>query len=788
MSLHRQDRVGRTASLGFSLIEVMIAVVILATGLLALAALQGALARSSADAKARGAIISALNSRMSQLRQAPPGDGTFDRTCADTAWICTTEQQASTGSLSVTETVATMLWKGGTFQAPVTGDDLSGPSFRRFTLAASWTDAAGEPRSLTLRSDASDLMYGAGYPNTNPNSSASVRPIIRQDNPSNIPGVIPLVTGNQATAASNPQPIVEGEDINLRVGTSFDVLNYVPEGATARIAKRFQTEVIKCRCQYGAAGYSVAGEAQWPTIWNGNLYATYEASGQPAGVVPNAGEDPDFSGVTITGNGRGKDGARLQSKQCTECCRDHHDASGSPLEARYDPEATSIGKYNLTSAGLEAVTDTTAGKYVAACRVVKADGIWKTTADMYERHYGLLETTTVDGVRAKSGIPDPVVVTRYQDYIKAYLSLYTGTSTTAPAGAQTMFDETARALNSAELEIAAAPEDDWRYLHGRGLYVDYLGSEARAALEDAISNCPTGTSSAECILPALPFTTINLTEMAAWRASDLAVLEINSTKSLTFDVDEPFGGRTKGRNGGRANNLSSTRLSNSGVAVSDDIPGAVDMNGDEGVFEDVQAFAVGDGNPNPGSGDTFYIRVTGANPSSPAYTIGSDTGACTWDAVVSAWACGSDSTLAAAGTIVLAGYNNPVPVPTNLNLITAGCTRVVGDNGTINNVGSVQITLPRLQDFEVVSVTGGGSASQIPSGTEASEITTIGLSAIPEGVLSGTQLQNPIVVAFEEQQSTDATIQSCTYKKSGSAAALVTLRWNEPWAQPFNVP
>lgn len=755
------------ATRGFSLIEVLVAVVILATGLLALAALQGALAKNSADAKARAAVAAALTSRMAQIRQSPPTTGTT--WTMTTPWVSAAAAQAGTSDLQVVETVVARRWDGTTYVTTAVTNPAS--TFTRATLAATWTAADGT-KSLTLASDLSSSIYGLGkgYPVNDTKGSASRVPIVRQDNPSNTAGVIPIVTGDQATAASNPQPIIEGANNNLRVGTSFDVLNYIPEGSVARISKRFQTQVVKCRCSFGAPGYSVAGKPQWPAIWDGNTYSLYAGTGAAAGVAANAGEDPAYAG-----GGNGPNSARLQSEQCTECCRDHHDAGVTVAEAKFDPEATGSGKFNEASGVLTVVSS---GKYVASCRVVKVDGLWRTTADMYQRHYGLLETTSVGGVQAKSGIPSSSSVTAYQAYVKDYLKLYTGTSTTAPAGAQTMFDAPARGLNApTAIVIAAASASDNRYLHGRGLYVDYLGSKAQGAVAKAISGC--STDLAECILPVLPFTTINLTEMAGWAASDSTVLSVNTQKPLNFNVSEPSGGRTAGIKIGTANINSSMRASNSGVAVSDDLKGAVDSNGDTDVHTDTQPFVVG-GSTSTGS-RKVWVELVGhtiaaINTSFSVFLAGE--GCKSPEAAYRE--CATDASLPATGSMTISDYNNVIPtpnVPSSQSGMLMKCKYQKNANQTEDvNVEAYTTSVPTLYDYAVTAVSGDGQL-QPAIGSGKSETTTVTGKTIGENTKD-----TAIKVTFALQGNTLAKMASCTASKSGNKYYFSSATWLESWA------
>src|SRR3546814_211448 len=90
-----------------------------------------------------------------------------------------------------------------------------------------------------------------------------------------------------------------------------------------------------------------------------------------------------------------------------------------------------------------------------------------------------------------------------------------------------------------------------KWLHDRGLYIDYLEDEAKQAVIDAKDEC-VGTAGAEptaeqlrtCVLKVLPFTTINLTELADWTpASGTQIVVSNNDFRTTLGSQAPARGK-----------------------------------------------------------------------------------------------------------------------------------------------------------------------------------------------------------------------------------------------------
>jgi len=581
--------------------------------------------------------------------------------------------------------------------------------------------------------------------------------------------VIPIaIGGGDATAASNPRPEVIGRKNNESiVGTRFDVLTYEGLTGAAVIQRRVETAAIACTCQYGAGGDNL-GEiyrtAQWPALWTGEKYEVEVPTGNPAAPGQALASGP-ASGVE-------------QSPLCTECCRDHHDASANA--SKFDPVRT--GSYDHYDASMTAVAATSGNRYMEACRLIRVDGFWRTATDMYAKHFGLLKTTTVSGVEAKSGAPDATAVTTYQGQVKAYLANYTGAAANIADATTTEFPITSRTT----ISITAPPTQDERYLHARGLYVDYLGTKALARINKArlAANCPGGDLT-ECTLPYLPFTTINGTELSFWEPQvsntrNTDILYVATGSALVYNPLQPTRGRTNAKagasNGSTADAAAIMSRSNAGVAIADE----VDPGDAAAVANDKQGFRViasGSGV----TGETFRVRTIGlpqtsdtntSNDPAMAWTNVTGTADCNasfankQDKDPNNYRCDTYGALGIATSIRLTNYFREYTVAETM---TATCSGQAV-TGTVDR--------PTFSDFAVTSaVAGTASATSlaVANDKKTTESTVASFASIPSGTV--------VDVTFSVTETLKATISSCvaTRKNANSAWTFSNIVWARSW-------
>ncbi len=736
---------------GFSLIEAMIAVLVLAVGLLALVALQSNLVREGADAKARSRIASLITSRMDEARAIGFTAMATEATavCAANNDICQAEADAAVSGLALTENVVA-----------TPGPNKS--QLKTLTVTATWTDSAAQARSLTMGTAISPLSLDTSSTLLNQQFAGDVtkKPIVRTADPAT-DGVVPIALGDgSASAASNPTPELVGKDSNQQiVGTRFTVLTYVPSGASSIIQKRVENTVIKCACAFGAGGTNlplIYRKSEWPAIWTGERYDVYE----PPTAIAAPGQ----------GLNSGPQAGVQQSPLCLECCRDHHDTTTAGV-AKFDPERSdgSVSKQNLVdNNGVKEFRASTSA-YFNACRVIRVDGFWRTASDMYSRQLGLLETEPVSNVKAKTGLPTTAATAAYTTFVKGYLAQYDGSTGAAPANAFSMFDATA-GLNEPQLvQIAAPSTTDFRYLHARGLYVDFLEAKARAKLQKEVDDCPSGTAPEDCVMPYLPFTSANLTEIATWASSNRNVLVVNSGNVLSTNPSQPSGGRSIGTAAGTANNTVSARISNSGIAVNTALStlNGVDVRDNSQVTSDLQSFEVG-GDPGQSTGDEFFVSIAGggANPFA-FYVLGTDSGECVKQSDGSR-PCTTNSMLPMPGDVRVERYwleDTIAQVPTSADgKCDAGGIRVAIDG---------RDDVPRFTDYAVSATIGGvpPATTTVTDAGNAAEATTFRFGSITE--------RDTVALTMTAQSPQQfATATTCTVSKTGKTTIT---GWDRPW-------
>lgn len=751
-------------SRGFSLLEALIAVVVLSTGLLALAALQSALIRSSVDARIRSAAAAAAVSVFEDLRAGgynaiPTGDD-----IAVNPLPAFVVPDPSLGAGGFTINYDSQAWfdngaGGFTTTAPGPTDPPPLAEFKKIDVTVAWPDPAGGPqRSVVF----TDIVGPLGANLTTPDLSDLGQrvnppgPIVRQLTPEG-PGVIPIAVGDGTeTAATNPKPVIVSQgQKNTIIETRFNVLSLGDGGedfpdTIVRIQKRVETSVVACKCEFGATAAltGVFSEQFRPTFWDGTRYVPSKLSERTAPAGPKSNV--------------------VQSSLCTECCRDHHDPSG--VEVEFDPFRSGAHEhFNLVNGGL--VNSNSSGDYVEACRLIRVDGIWRVATDLNDEFFGLLKTTTVAGVPAADPVPDPATTPIYEEFvIDALKARFVSQSPLDDAGLATLYD--GKGLSApTNIGITRDP-DDSRWLHARGFFVDFIEPAAQQVIDEARTNCPLGTPTENCVLPFVPFTTINLTELALWSPSNANVLTVSNLSGVIFgDPLNPTRGEVNAligaADGSTANANTEITRSNSGVALF--VP--VDPNDAAGLLSDAQPFTVGTGSgPPPGSGEGFDVAVGGtiaiSNGSSGddpvvAYQVGSDGNDCSQVGTdtdpLRDYRCSTNSPLGVSASVVLGSYNKAIPAAQSGQTTTVTCTK---RSGNPPPTASLTVAVPMCANYAVSTVTLNGQTAAGISLTTANE------GRIAESTVIGFPLIAPeddVVVQFTEQGRTQAPFVSCEF-------------------------
>lgn len=549
---------------GFSLIEVLIAVVILSFGMLALAALQGGLFRAGAETKARASATAFAQRRIEDIKSfgalktgavasyeaittqtlaLPATSGTQFYGCSQVRryrYDKTTSKFVRLNDVNFSISNAGAVTCADT-NVIAAGAVASGtPDFKEVKVSVGWFSEVGGPAktveiadSVASISPSDAIMLAQSNNAARQGPTVWIRPPNIDANGNIIPAVVPIaIGGDQAAASSNPKPTQYVDDVSS--ATLFSVQSFTGSGNTEVLLNRkLDVAAASCVCSDTGAVSTTTNPAYQPTLWNGKQLAYMTPATAPIGKK--------------IGTSNVANADRNIQNLCTTCCRDHHDSSDQALKV--DPYRPLVNgahahygyqqqgsSYNIAG-GLLPVGAGTNNQYVEACRLIRVNGLMRLAVDARQND---LMVTPLDAANPPTNFNQSDFISRYSSFVGDYVNYaaqnlpanYPGPSATYPASPL-------RAPTSAQLttysDIVSPPTISFsaagqtRKMVTFGLYVDYLTPETLAAYNCALNNDNTGP----CLglgtrnkLEYLPFYAVNVANLGSWASAKTSVVSV----------------------------------------------------------------------------------------------------------------------------------------------------------------------------------------------------------------------------------------------------------------------
>ena len=531
-------------SQGFSLLEVLIGILIFSLGIMALASLQGSLARNSGDSNARTVAINIAEERIEQMRRFRQVGPSVDPDVATFAGIATGTATETVGQIDYTVTTVVTPYfydyDSGTFGTTNTDSSLYG-DMKLVQVTVTWNDGqefrvdettttSGQlgSGSITLSDVISSIASPAGGKVllANQGSSSYSPPV--DYNPGENPDIISIELGhNKFKESTTPLPDVlrSNDRANDLIETRFDVVTYSQSDDGATFLRREEFRAVACECTLRIPSGETEGGLR-PTVWGGTEYLEGEFVSKPYGEVAN----------------------NQQSPLCDTCCRDHHDggtgANDDPFDpgrSKYNPFRSPSGYYDSSDPAVQGdhrhysrdgrtgvLTPATADgdDYYEACRLIRKDGFWRVAQDLRQEGLNAFPADFLD---------EPGEIDVYSGYVTAAVTAYehaTHDSDLAPTNAyeqgSLVLLTRPEDMPSPILFPAASAGDPMEMITGgvteqqlrsRGIYIDYLEDGLREkirCLEIGSSAESCGVPNVTSVLEIVPFYDVQLTWLARW--------------------------------------------------------------------------------------------------------------------------------------------------------------------------------------------------------------------------------------------------------------------------------
>lgn len=483
---------------GFSLIEVMIALLVLALGILAISKLQGTLIRNGSDANKRSVAASLAQKKIDDLKSFATlkadvnGDNIVDSWTSAATWPLTQQSYEfiddneggiiAPGAYSIGELDYQLSWDVTPY---FYNEGVSNPAstaaatvlsrFKDVSVTVLWQDEAGVNSSVELSTviDAYSAV-NTGNDTTNTGGNAPIIPYT----PKQAPDVIPvrLSDDDDGLKKETAKPLPDVSKKGFSTSTQFSTVTYNTVLDTVR---REDFKTVACRCKS-------AGATPTSTIIKGET--VWDAENRKLADV-TVEKNVSTIAKTLVDDG----GGEAQDVDCDVCCRDSADVGSSIFKA---------------------------------CRLKRIDGIYRLYDPWKMIAFNVIPASYFDGsaiLPSPSENMSPSVaannIDTYSDYVTSLVRerLKLDQANFGASGVNTSFaPEGFEGLDSITHRTYRQGALNNRQLQARAVFMDYppLGIYSDCA------SCAAATlpDVKEDVVPLdrVPFTEVNLTQLAGW--------------------------------------------------------------------------------------------------------------------------------------------------------------------------------------------------------------------------------------------------------------------------------